>query len=153
VRSDPLGMFVPLLKLNRISRCNLSTPTLYSACSCSDSQPRDHLSWIRFSFLFSHALKANVGIIFWNRPKVLRILSRFGMRSHYVISYRKYKTTTFWELIPYFPLIRHGSHRKWRANSSFIVLCVFVAAVTCLPSRCLATIGGYTDTQTDGRDL
>jgi hypothetical protein len=35
----------------------------------------------------------------------------------------------FWEeLIAYFPLIRHGPHRK--------------------PSCCLATIGGYTDTHT-----
>jgi hypothetical protein len=33
--------------------------------------------------------------------------------------------------------------------SSSIVACVFVAAVT-LPSRYLATIGGYIDAQTDG---
>jgi hypothetical protein len=30
------------------------------------------------------------------------------------------------------------------SNISSIVACVFVAAVTFLPSRCLATIGGYT---------
>jgi hypothetical protein len=49
----------------------------------------------------------------------------------------------FWEeLIAYFPLIRHGSHRKLCLQQSF------VAAETCLPSRCLATIGGYTDRPT-----
>jgi hypothetical protein len=41
------------------------------------------------------------------------------------------------ELIAYFPLIRPGPHRKR-------LLQLFVAAGTCLPSRCLATIGGYT---------
>jgi hypothetical protein len=39
------------------------------------------------------------------------------------------------------------------SNISFIVAYVFVAMVTFLPSRCLAKIGGYTYTQTDGRDL
>jgi hypothetical protein len=43
------------------------------------------------------------------------------------------------ELIAYFPLIRHGPHRK-RHLQQFLV-----AAGTCLSSRCLATIGGYTD--------
>jgi hypothetical protein len=32
---------------------------------------------------------------------------------------------------------------------SILRLCVFVAVVTALPSRCLGTIGGYTDMQTD----
>jgi hypothetical protein len=35
------------------------------------------------------------------------------------------------------------------ASNNFIVACIFVTAGTCLPSRCLATIGG----DTDGRDL
>jgi hypothetical protein len=47
-------------------------------------------------------------------------------------------------------LIRHRPHRKRRVNNS-IVACVFVTAVTFLPSCCLATIGTYT--QTEGRDL
>jgi hypothetical protein len=35
-----------------------------------------------------------------------------------------------------------------------LLLLVFVAVVTCLLSRCLATIGGiHIQTQTDGRDL
>jgi hypothetical protein len=47
----------------------------------------------------------------------------------------------FWEkLIAYFPLIRHNSP---------IAACVFVAAVTFLPNRCLATIGGFTYRHTD----
>jgi hypothetical protein len=69
----------------------------------------------------------------------------------------------FWEeLIAYFPLIRHGPHRKRRLQQ------FFVAAGKSLPSRCLATKGGihfteplpnnggrdtHTDTQIDGRDL
>jgi hypothetical protein len=40
------------------------------------------------------------------------------------------------------PLIRHGPHRK-RHLQQFIV-----AAGTCLPGSCLATIGGYTDLHT-----
>jgi hypothetical protein len=34
------------------------------------------------------------------------------------------------------------------AYSRYIVACVFIAAVTFLPTRCLATIGGYTHTHT-----
>jgi hypothetical protein len=59
----------------------------------------------------------------------------------------------------------HSSHAKnqssnflWydtdrRANDvSYIFACVFVAAGTCLPSRCLVTVGGiHTDTQTTRR--
>jgi hypothetical protein len=33
------------------------------------------------------------------------------------------------------------------SNSSSIVACVFVATGTCLPSRCLTTLGGYTDSK------
>jgi hypothetical protein len=40
------------------------------------------------------------------------------------------------------------------SNKSSIVACVFVAAVTFFPSRCLTSIGDtHTDTQTDARDL
>jgi hypothetical protein len=39
------------------------------------------------------------------------------------------------------------------SNIYSIFACVFVTAVTFLQSRCLATKGGYTDTQTDGRDF
>jgi hypothetical protein len=43
------------------------------------------------------------------------------------------------ELIVYFPLLRHGPHRKrWLQQ-------YFVAAGTCLPNSRLTTIGGYTD--------
>jgi hypothetical protein len=43
----------------------------------------------------------------------------------------------FWEeLIAYFPLIRHGPHRKWLLQQFFIT------AGACLMSRCPATIGG-----------
>jgi hypothetical protein len=38
-------------------------------------------------------------------------------------------------------LIRHESHRKWCIETILILLLVFTAAGTCLPSRCLATRG------------
>jgi hypothetical protein len=45
----------------------------------------------------------------------------------------------FWEeLIAYFPLKRHGQHKKRRLQQ------FLVAAGTCLPSRCLLKIEGYT---------
>jgi hypothetical protein len=46
-------------------------------------------------------------------------------------------------LIAYFPLIRHGPHRKRRLQQFFI------AVGKSLPSFYLATIGGYTDRPTD----
>jgi hypothetical protein len=46
------------------------------------------------------------------------------------------------EIIAYFPLIRHGPHRKRRLQQ------FFVAAGTRLPSHCRLTIGGYTDRPT-----
>jgi hypothetical protein len=56
----------------------------------------------------------------------------------------------FWEeLIAYFPVIRHGPHRKRRVQLFFYSACVFVAAVTFSPSRCLVTIGKYTYRHTD----
>jgi hypothetical protein len=49
----------------------------------------------------------------------------------------------FWkELTAYFPFIRHVPPRKRQIKS-------FVAAETCLPSRCLPTIRVYTDRHTD----
>jgi hypothetical protein len=40
-------------------------------------------------------------------------------------------------------LIRHGPHWNDASYNSSIVTCVFVTAVTFLPSRCLATIRGF----------
>jgi hypothetical protein len=67
----------------------------------------------------------------------------------------------FWEeLIAYFPWYDTGHIKNEESNNSSIVACVFVTAVTLLqsrclamireilPSLCLATIGGYTDTHT-----
>jgi hypothetical protein len=49
----------------------------------------------------------------------------------------------FWEeLIAYFPWYDTGHIENNASNNSSIVACVFVTAVTFLPSRCLATIGG-----------
>jgi hypothetical protein len=45
----------------------------------------------------------------------------------------------FWEeLIVCFPLTRNGVHSKRGINNSYIVVCVSVAEVKFLPSRCLA---------------
>jgi hypothetical protein len=42
--------------------------------------------------------------------------------------------------------------RTTRPNSSSITVCVFVVAVTFLPSRCLAMLGTYTLIHTDYRN-
>jgi hypothetical protein len=53
----------------------------------------------------------------------------------------------FWEeLIAYFPWY-DANRIENMSNHSFIVACVFVTAVTFLPSRCLATIGGFLPNQ------
>jgi hypothetical protein len=74
----------------------------------------------------------------------------------------------FWEeLIAYFSWYDTGHIENDASNNSSIVACVFITAVTFLPSRCLATIRGllpslclatirgYTDTHThrQQRDL
>jgi hypothetical protein len=63
------------------------------------------------------------------------------------INMRKKK---FWEeLIAYFPWYGTDYIENDVSNTSSIVTRVFVTAVTFLPSRCLATIGGYTYRHTD----
>jgi hypothetical protein len=65
-----------------------------------------------------------------------------------------YFNNRFWEeLIAYFPWYDTGHIDNDESNNSFIVACVFVTAVTFLPCRCLATIGGYTDTHRQPCDL
>jgi hypothetical protein len=50
----------------------------------------------------------------------------------------------FWEdLIAYFPWYDTGHIENNASNNSSIVACVFVTAVTSLPSRCLAKLGGF----------
>jgi hypothetical protein len=60
---------------------------------------------------------------------ILDSVCRFGTRLllcyMYILNYKKFCE----ELIAYFPLIRHGPHRKGASNTSSIVACVFVAAV------------------------
>jgi hypothetical protein len=48
------------------------------------------------------------------------------------------------ELIAYFPSYDTGHIENDASDNSSIAACVFVTAVTFLPGRCLATIGGYT---------
>jgi hypothetical protein len=88
---------------------------------------------------------------------------RSGVSKGYAMQYSvdTYHYKKFWqELIAYFPSYDTGHIENDASNKSSIVACVFVAAVTfllnrCLatiggflPSRCLATIGGSTDTPT-----
>jgi hypothetical protein len=55
-----------------------------------------------------------------------------------------YINKKFWELlIVYFPWYDTGHIENDESNNSSIVACVFVTAVTFLPSRCLATIRGF----------
>jgi hypothetical protein len=50
----------------------------------------------------------------------------------------------FWEeLIAYFPRYDTGHIENDASNNSPIVACVLVTAVTFLPSRCLAPLGGF----------
>jgi hypothetical protein len=65
-----------------------------------------------------------------------------------------YVSKKFWEeLIAYFPWYDTDHIQNNSSNKSYIV-CVFVATVIFLPSRCLAMVGDtHTDTKTDGRDL
>jgi hypothetical protein len=61
-----------------------------------------------------------------------------------------YQNEKFWEeLVAYFHWYAAGHIENDASNNFSIVACVFVTAVTSLPSRCLATIGGYTYRHTD----
>jgi hypothetical protein len=56
----------------------------------------------------------------------------------------------FWEeIIAYLPLYDTDRIKNDVSNNSSVVACVFVTVVTFLPSRYLATIGGYTYRNTD----
>jgi hypothetical protein len=77
---------------------------------------------------------------FISESNVVFLLFSFAIMEHRGILDMKQK---FWEeLIAYFPLIQHESHRKQRLEQFFI------ATGTSLPSCYLATIGGYTDRHT-----
>jgi hypothetical protein len=61
-----------------------------------------------------------------------------------------FKYKKFWEeLIAYFPLYVTDHIENYASNNSSIVAFVLVIAVTFLPSRCLATRGGYFYRQQD----
>jgi hypothetical protein len=62
----------------------------------------------------------------------------------------------FWgELIADFPWYDTGHDENYASNYPSIATCIFVTAVTFLPSRCLTTIGGFLPSRcraTIGRD-
>jgi hypothetical protein len=65
-------------------------------------------------------------------------------------NYRQDKNKKFWkELIACFPWYDTGRIGNDVSNNSSIVACVFVTEATFIPSRCLATIVGYTYRRTD----
>jgi hypothetical protein len=80
-----------------------------------------------------------------------------------MFKYVKKKNKKFLEeLIAYFPRYDTGHVENDASNNSSIAACVFVTAVTFLPSRSLATIGKfltrsclstYRDTQTNRRGV
>jgi hypothetical protein len=97
-------------------------------------------------------------------PNLERVTGNFNWSFTPVFSliYKK-----FWEeLVAYFPSYDSGRIDNDVSNNSSIATCVFVTAVTFLPSHCLATVRGYfyrtkplpsndrgIHTQTDGRDV
>jgi hypothetical protein len=64
--------------------------------------------------------------------------------------HKDYNNKKFWEeLGACFPLCDKDRIDNDAFNNSSAVACVFVAAVTFLPNRCLATIRGYTRRHTE----
>jgi hypothetical protein len=67
---------------------------------------------------------------------------------------QRIKQEVLGRVIAYFSLYDTGHIENDAPNNSSIVACVFVTAVTILPSRCLATIGGiHRHTHRQQRDL
>jgi hypothetical protein len=81
-------------------------------------------------------------------PSPMRLMTtplRVVQYINYIVSMltASFNNKKFWEeLVTYFPLIRHGPHRKRRLQHFFF------AERTCLASRCLATSGKNTHTDT-----
>jgi hypothetical protein len=76
------------------------------------------------------------------RPKPCILYhSRLYFQSHLSLHNLRNRNKNFWEeLIAYFPWCDADYIENDASNNSSIVECVFVTAVTFLPSRCLATI-------------
>jgi hypothetical protein len=101
----------------------LNAPALYSGGP--GSGPGGMLSWLRFSVPLGLTSKQVTNIPSISSP----------------IHYSTFWNNKFWEeLNAYFPLIRYGLHRKRRLQQ--YPRC----RGNVLPSRCLATIGGYRHT-------
>jgi hypothetical protein len=96
---------------------------------------------------YVHALYCKISwkfknTVFWDMtPHILVGYQCFGRM--YCIHLQS-QNKKFWEeLIAYFPWYDTGHIENDTSNNSSIVTCVFVTAVTFLPSRCLATIGRF----------
>jgi hypothetical protein len=114
----------------------------------SESQSTDWVSRKRVSYFFAVSpggSRENNGR-FLPHPFKFTIYTYTKNYMIYMIQYIQQKV-----LIAYFPLYTTGRIEN-ESNNSFIVACVFVTAVTCLTSHCLATIGGYTYRHTDWRE-
>jgi hypothetical protein len=116
---------------------------------------------LRFSLHFSQTLQTNVGIIPQISPRQLRSTSfpiNYSLNhptiQRYIVWERDHLTASlntpknnkkFWEeVITYLPRYDMDRIKNGASNNSSIFACVFVAALTYLPSRCLSTIWGYT---------
>jgi hypothetical protein len=89
----------------------------------------------RLNGFYSYSVFKNVSIIRRSPVNMDIIVTTIGV---FRVSTTNKK---FWEeLIAYFPLYEMGHIKNDASNNSSIVACVFVTAVTFLPSRCLATI-------------
>jgi hypothetical protein len=124
-------------------RCNFEKEIISLHCHSEDLQL---ISLIAIAFeLFSdckitESLSNKIVRVFWKNVTN-------SQRKLAVKPYGKNWSTLFF--------IRHEPHRKQRVQQFFhFYMYIFVASALFLPSRCLATIGGYfVDTQTDGSYL
>jgi hypothetical protein len=95
---------------------------------------------------FCSPLSLYLCMVYITTLSIPQIIASNGKMINTIITYitQQYNNKKFWEeLIAYFPFIRHEPHRKRRLQRFFF------AAGTSLPSRYLATIGGYTERPRD----
>jgi hypothetical protein len=96
-------------------------------------------------FTFSDIISgfASSGVFIFNSYKFTHIdFAGYIITDGSVWSGRVYKK--FWEeLIAHFPWYDKGQIENDASNNSSVVACLFVTAVTFLPSRCLAIITGF----------
>jgi hypothetical protein len=121
---------------------------LHRTTQTENKRTRTSMPWVGFEPMIPVFERAKTVHATDREATVMNYLSFLGYLQFLACFPNFEKCKKFWEeLISYFPLIRHAQHIKRRVNVS-TVLCVFVATGTCIPSCCLATMGGgYTQAQ------